>query len=116
LLNSDKSDKITRVMATESTGSAPAQTPAEVVAGARRSGSAARLVADRWAMTGAAVAVAFVALAVFAPLLSGTNGNDPYTYHLGLLAGSGVPKGALGGVSPAHWLGSSRRPAATCSR
>jgi peptide/nickel transport system permease protein len=105
LLNSDKSDKITRVMATESTSSAPAQTPAEVVAGARRSGSATRLVADRWAMTGAAVAVAFVALAVFAPLLSGINGNDPYTYHLGLLAGSGVPKGALGGVSPAHWLG-----------
>jgi peptide/nickel transport system permease protein len=75
------------------------------VAGARRSGALAHLLADRWAMAGAAVAVAFVLLAILAPVLSGITGNDPYTYHVGLLAGSGVPHGALGGVSGSHWLG-----------
>jgi peptide/nickel transport system permease protein len=75
------------------------------LAGARRSGALARLLADRWAMAGAAVAVAFVLLAILAPVLSGITGNDPYTYHVGLLTGSGLPRGALGGVSGSHWLG-----------
>jgi peptide/nickel transport system permease protein len=82
---------------------APADAPAAVVA--RRPGTLARLLSDRWAMTGAAVVVFFVLLAVFAPELSRMTGNDPYTYHLNLLAGSGVPNGAFGGVSGAHWLG-----------
>lgn len=89
----------------ESVGSPPAPTDAQAVGVARRAGPLARLLRDRWAMAGAIVAVGFVLLAVFAPLLSGITGNDPYTYHLGLLAGSGVPQGPLGGVSSAHWLG-----------
>jgi peptide/nickel transport system permease protein len=56
-------------------------------------------------MAGAAVAMGFVLLALFAPVLSGISGNDPYTYHLSALTGSGVPTGAFGGVSGAHWLG-----------
>jgi peptide/nickel transport system permease protein len=82
----------------------PARADAPAVAVAR-SGALARLLRDRWAVAGAAVAAAFVLLAVFAPVLSGITGNDPYTYHLNLLAGSGVPNGALGGVSGSHWLG-----------
>jgi peptide/nickel transport system permease protein len=56
-------------------------------------------------MAGAVVAVAFALLAILAPALSAITGNDPYTYHLNLLAGSGVPRGALGGASASHWLG-----------
>jgi peptide/nickel transport system permease protein len=82
---------------------APTDEPAAVVA--RRSGAFARLLADRWAMTGAAVVVFFALLAALAPQLSGLTGNDPYTYHLNLLAGSGLPSGALGGISASHWLG-----------
>jgi peptide/nickel transport system permease protein len=92
-------------MDTAPAGSLPERTGVPVVAAARRSGALARLLADRWAMTGAAVAVGFVLLAVFAPFLSGITGNDPYTYHLNLLAGSGVPEGPFGGVSSSHWLG-----------
>lgn len=51
------------------------------------------------------MAIAFVLLAVLAPVLSAITGNDPYTYHLNLLAGSGLPRGSLGGVSASHWLG-----------
>lgn len=80
-------------------------TGAKGTVAARRSGAFARLVRDRWAMTGATVAVLFAVLAVFAPQLSAITGNDPYTYHLNLLAGSGVPHGAFGGVSASHWLG-----------
>src|ERR1700722_3012287 len=83
----------------------PAQADAPAVAGARRSGAFASLLTDRWAMAGAAVAVAFALLAIFAPVLSGITGNNPYTYHLNLLAGSGVPAGTFGGVSGSHWLG-----------
>lgn len=83
----------------------PAITDAPAAAAARRPGALTRLLSDRWAMTGAAVFTAFVLLAVFAPVLSGISGNNPYTYHLGTLNGSGAPMGALGGVSGAHWLG-----------
>jgi peptide/nickel transport system permease protein len=82
---------------------APTDASAAVVT--RRPGTLARLLRDRWAMAGAAVVVFFVLLAVFAPELSAITGNDPYTYHLNLLAGSGVPNGAFGGASAAHWLG-----------
>jgi peptide/nickel transport system permease protein len=83
----------------------PASTDVAAIAAIRRSGAFARLLADRWAMAGAGVAVAFVLLAIFAPAISGINGNDPYTYDLGALTGSGVPRGAFGGVSASHWLG-----------
>lgn len=79
------------------------EVPAAAVA--RRPGALGRLLSDRWAVAGAAVAMAFVLLAVLAPALSAITGNDPYTYHLNLLAGSGLPKGSLGGVSASHWLG-----------
>lgn len=86
-------------------GGLPVTTDVPAAAIARRSGALARLLRDRWAMAGAAVGAGFVLLAVFAPVLSGVNGNDPYTYHLSLLNGSGVPVGVFGGVSSAHWLG-----------
>jgi peptide/nickel transport system permease protein len=92
-------------MMIERGGGSPARADAPAVAAARRSGPLAHLLSDRWAMTGAAVALGFVLLAVFAPLLSGITGNDPYAYHLGELAGSGVPRGPFGGVGSSHWLG-----------
>ena len=82
---------------------APTDAPAAVAA--RRPDAFARLLADSWAMAGAAVVVFFALLAAFAPQLSGITGNDPYTYHLNLLSGSGLPNGAFGGISAAHWLG-----------
>lgn len=56
-------------------------------------------------MTGAAVVAGFVLLAIFAPVLSGISGGDPYTYHLSALNGSGIPNGSFSGVSGSHWLG-----------
>jgi len=75
------------------------------VAAVKPSGAFARLLADHWAMAGAGVAAAFVLLAVFAPLVCRITGSDPYTYDLGALTGSGLPRGAFGGVSATHWLG-----------
>jgi peptide/nickel transport system permease protein len=68
-------------------------------------GAAARLRGDRWALTGAAITLAFIVLAILAPPLSGLTGNDPYTYHINALNSYGVPRGAFGGVSASHWLG-----------
>lgn len=82
---------------------APADMPVSSLS--RRSGGVARLLADRWALAGAAVAAGFVLLALFAPLLSEISGNNPYTYHLSALTESGLPKGPFGGVSASHWLG-----------
>jgi peptide/nickel transport system permease protein len=82
---------------------APAEAPAS--SQSRRSGAVARLLADRWAVAGAAVAAGFVLLALFAPLLSEISGNNPYTYNLSALTESGLPKGPFGGVSASHWLG-----------
>jgi peptide/nickel transport system permease protein len=92
-------------MAAQPASSLPGRTEVAAVTAFRQSGALARLRKDRWAMAGAAVAVAFVLLAVFAPVLSGITGNDPYSYHLGLLKGSGLPNGAFGGISSSHWLG-----------
>jgi peptide/nickel transport system permease protein len=92
-------------MSTGITDGLPADTNVQVVAVARRSGAFARLLADRWALAGAAVAAGFVLLAIFAPFLSEITSNNPYTYHLGTLTSSGVPKGPFGGVSGSHWLG-----------
>jgi peptide/nickel transport system permease protein len=92
-------------MDVEAASGPPAHTDEPTVARARGSGAFASLRTDRWAMAGAVVAVAFALLAIFAPVLSGITGNNPYTYHLNLLAGSGVPSGAFGGVSGSHWLG-----------
>ena len=81
----------------------PADVP--VAAVGRRRGAFARLLADRWALAGAAVAAGFALLALFAPLLSRITANNPFTYHLSALTSSGLPKGPFGGVSTSHWLG-----------
>ena len=66
---------------------------------------ARHVLRDRWAFAGAVVIVVFVLAALFAPLLSGITGQDPYTYHLNLLDDSGAPKGWGGGISAEHWFG-----------
>src|SRR5262249_17296451 len=81
----------------------PADVPVAPVG--RRTGAFARLLADRWALAGAAVAAGFALLALFAPLLSGITASNPFTYHLSALTTSGLPKGPFGGVSASHWLG-----------
>jgi peptide/nickel transport system permease protein len=64
-----------------------------------------RLLADRWAVTGGAVVLFFLAVAAAAPLLSTVEGHDPYTYDLAALSDSGEPLGLGGGISAAHWFG-----------
>jgi peptide/nickel transport system permease protein len=61
---------------------------------------------DRWAVTGAVAFVVIALLAVLADLLTGIEGQDPYTYHNEALShDTGLPAGAAGGVSGAHWFG-----------
>ena len=60
---------------------------------------------DRWASAGVIVIAVFVLVGVFAPLITGINGQNPYSYHLGLLDDSGAPKGFGGGISWSHWFG-----------
>jgi peptide/nickel transport system permease protein len=61
---------------------------------------------DRWSLAGAIVIVLLALMAIAAPLLAAIEGQDPYTYNLSALnPGSGLPSGALGGVSGAHWFG-----------
>ncbi|MBF8169725.1 MULTISPECIES: ABC transporter permease [Streptomyces] len=66
-----------------------------------------RLRAQRAALVAAAVVALLVLVALAAPLLTALEGQDPTTYHPGLVdsARGGVPVGALGGVSGEHWLG-----------
>jgi peptide/nickel transport system permease protein len=74
--------------------------------GHRQSRSAwRRLLDDRWAIGGAVVALLFVLLAIFAPLVTAINGADPYTYDIRALDPSGVPLGPLGGIGWRHWFG-----------
>ncbi|MFC7304464.1 ABC transporter permease [Streptomyces monticola] len=66
-----------------------------------------RLRARRSAVVAAAVLAVLILAALAAPLLTHLNGQDPYTYHDGLVdsASGGAPRGAFGGVSGEHWLG-----------
>ena len=57
---------------------------------------ARRLASDRWAVAGGAVVVLTAVVALLAPWVTRLLGVDPYTYHLDLLAPSGLPAGALG--------------------
>ncbi len=76
------------------------------MAGPRPSSTALqRLARNGWAVAGGVVALLFVLLAIFAPLITGITGNDPYTYNLAALDETGVPLGQLGGASPEHWFG-----------
>ncbi|GAB3391328.1 ABC transporter permease [Humibacter soli] len=60
---------------------------------------------DRWALTGIIVVLVFVLAAIFAPLITGINGQNPYSYHLSALDANGSPKGFGGGISWEHWFG-----------
>ncbi|MFW0162925.1 ABC transporter permease [Actinomyces sp. SKVG-SVH-4(1)] len=64
-----------------------------------------RLATDRWALAGGAVVIAITLVALLAPWITRALGVDPYTYHLDLLAPSGVPAGRFGGISAAHPFG-----------
>jgi peptide/nickel transport system permease protein len=63
------------------------------------------LRSDPWALAGAIVVVLFVLGAALAPLITGINGQDPYSYHLSALDDSGSPRGVGGGISWQHWFG-----------
>jgi peptide/nickel transport system permease protein len=66
-----------------------------------------RLRTQRAALVAAAVVALLVLVALAAPLLTAIEGQDPTTFHPGLVdsARGGVPVGTLGGVSGDHWLG-----------
>ncbi|HEY9292497.1 MAG TPA: ABC transporter permease [Microlunatus sp.] len=80
-------------------------TTAVVEAEPTRRSLARRLVADSSVVGGGIIIVVFVLSAVFAPLLSRLEGQDPYTYHLDQLGPDSAPKGPLGGISAEHWFG-----------
>jgi peptide/nickel transport system permease protein len=66
-----------------------------------------RVRRDRSARLGAVLVVALVLIAIAAPLLAKLEGQDAYTYNIGLLdplRGS-APRGAVGGLSGDHWFG-----------
>ncbi|MFI0167906.1 ABC transporter permease [Streptomyces sp. NPDC017095] len=88
--------------AVETAGTDPA---VPVVSGARQFWR--RLRAQRAALVAAVVVALLVLVALAAPLLTALEGQDPTTYHPGLIdsARGGVPVGSLGGVSARHWLG-----------
>jgi len=64
-----------------------------------------RLGRDRIASAGAVTVAVAVLAAVFAPVLAGLSGNDPYAYDLSALDATGAPAGWGGGISAAHWFG-----------
>lgn len=60
---------------------------------------------DPWATAGAIVVLIFALGAIFAPFITGINGQNPYSYHLSALDSNGSPKGFGGGISWEHWFG-----------
>lgn len=66
-----------------------------------------RLRGRRSALAAAVVVALLVLLALAAPLLTGIEGQNPTSYHPGLVdsATGGVPLGSFGGISGEHWLG-----------
>ncbi|MBY8865072.1 ABC transporter permease [Streptomyces sennicomposti] len=66
-----------------------------------------RLRAQRAALVAAVVVALLVLVALAAPLLTALEGQDPTTYHPGLIdsARGGVPVGSFGGAGADHWLG-----------
>jgi peptide/nickel transport system permease protein len=65
----------------------------------------AHIRSDRWAAAGAITVMIFLAVAIFAPLITAVSGQDPYTFHLETLDDSGAPLGFGGGISTTHWFG-----------
>jgi peptide/nickel transport system permease protein len=81
---------------------------ADAVDEPRRSNARAvwtQLRGDRAAVIGGALIVFFVLVAALAPLLARLEGQDPLTFHIDALDGSGLPTGGFGGMSSAHWFG-----------
>ncbi|TDU86616.1 peptide/nickel transport system permease protein [Kribbella voronezhensis] len=66
-----------------------------------------RVRRDRSARLGAVLVVVLVLIAIAAPLLAKLEGQDPYTYNIGLLdpLRGNAPRGAVGGLSGDHWFG-----------
>jgi peptide/nickel transport system permease protein len=65
-----------------------------------------RLKRDKVTMVSLGVAIFFILLAAFAPLLATLHLIDPYTPHSDLVGGLGsLPLGTFGGVSGSHWMG-----------
>ncbi|MFE2407675.1 ABC transporter permease [Kitasatospora sp. NPDC057904] len=66
-----------------------------------------RLLARRAVLAGGLVILLLALTAAAAPLLAAIEGQDPTSYHDGLLdsAAGGVPTGSFGGITAEHWLG-----------
>jgi peptide/nickel transport system permease protein len=66
-----------------------------------------RVRRDRSARLGAVLVVVLVLIAIAAPLLAKLEGQDAYTYNIGLLdpLRGNAPRGAAGGLSGDHWFG-----------
>lgn len=65
-----------------------------------------RLKRDKLALAGGFTVVVLVLVAVFAPLIAGLVGQDPYKYHQDLIDPLfGTPTGSFGGISAEHLLG-----------
>jgi peptide/nickel transport system permease protein len=82
--------------------------PGDIAIPARKSGFrtiARALLRDPWAVTSFAIIVVFLLSAIFADLLTGLTGQNPYTYNQDLLDGRGAPVGFGGGISATHWFG-----------
>ncbi|WP_369261894.1 ABC transporter permease [Streptomyces sp. R35] len=91
------------IVASQAPGSDTASVPG--ASGARQFWR--RLRAQRAALVAAGVVALLVLVALAAPLFTAIEGQDPTTYHPGLVdsARGGVPVGSLGGISGDHWLG-----------
>ncbi|MEV6286909.1 ABC transporter permease [Kribbella sp. NPDC051770] len=66
-----------------------------------------RVRRDRSARLGAVLVVVLIIIAAAAPLLVKLEGQDAYTYNIGLLdpLRGNAPRGAVGGLSGDHWFG-----------
>jgi ABC-type dipeptide/oligopeptide/nickel transport system permease subunit len=65
-----------------------------------------RLKKDKLAMAGGITVVLLILIAVFAPVLSGLEGQDPNALNTKLIdANYSTPYGGMGGISGSHWLG-----------
>ena len=66
-----------------------------------------RLKRDKVALVAFVVVVLVCLIAIFAPLLAKLEGATPYQIYPNTINGNlaGIPKGPLGGISGAHWLG-----------
>ncbi|GAA1514981.1 ABC transporter permease [Kribbella lupini] len=66
-----------------------------------------RVRRDRSARLGAVLVIVLIVVALAAPLLAKLEGQDAYTYNIGLLdpLRGNAPRGAVGGLSGDHWFG-----------